>query len=171
MGSLSASTAGRWLPREAMREAKNPSPARDKVGLFVRDKFVCIEVNLNRGISLLCVCGQPWEVPESIASSRPAWLLQCCGFSVGRVHVESHRHQTVNYDGPSSAPFLSFPRCSFPRMFPQICKKCRPKREKLKCLSLSNDIKSHWSVFVILILRLWSVSSCEWEIKIFLRFD
>lgn len=30
-----------------------------KVSLFARDAFVGIEANLNRGISLLFICGQP----------------------------------------------------------------------------------------------------------------
>ena len=64
LGLLLALMVGGWLPWEATREPKNASPARDAVGLFARDKFVCIEVNLNQGISLLRICGQSREGPE-----------------------------------------------------------------------------------------------------------
>lgn len=70
MGLLLALTVGHWLPREALREPKNLSPAGDKVGLFARDKCVCIEVHPNRGISLPFICGQGKEAPGSFSKTQ-----------------------------------------------------------------------------------------------------
>lgn len=150
------------LEGEATREPKNPSPARDKVGLLVLEKFVCVEANLNQGISPLFICGQTYEVPESVTPSQA-----CLAAAMLRLlRGERARRGSVRAR-PSIKTLLALGHFSpsqdivFPGWFHKYAKNVAQKRKRSNIYLVFNNIKSHWSVFVILMLRLWSVVSCE----------
>lgn len=167
-----ASMVGCWLHPKTAREPTRAFLTRVE-SLFVYQKWTWVpEGNLNQGISPFLFVGSCRKSLRGSPSPRTMLLLKIQGLSMGkRAQKESFSRRLAMKTLPALFSSSSFTGYCFRSQFPQICKKCWPKKKHSNIYLVFNDIKSYLSVFVILIWRLWSAISCEWERELLLWFS